>query len=202
LLNDKSALATIQHQLKNFNELMNTHNIQFGSPISSVLINDEQNMLLKNWTGKQNWKLLFRASSDGKSAKIFHQKCDNQGETVIIIKSDNNCLFGGYTSISWRSVSKYVADTKSFIFTLINPHNVQPTKYPCTNRLKSIYDHPSYAPTFGGGEAHDVYVSPNFNADSYTYLGSSYSDTTGKGNSTFTGSYNYSPSDVEVFQVS
>ena len=33
-------------------------------------------------------KLLYKASVDGDNYKIFHQKCDNQGQTVTIIKSE------------------------------------------------------------------------------------------------------------------
>jgi hypothetical protein len=118
----------------------------------------------------------------------------------MIIKSDNNYLFGGYTSTSWKSMDNYVADTKSFIFTLTNPHEIQPTRYNCKNNLYSICDTAAYGPAFGGG--HDINVSPTFDSASYTNFPHTYIDTTGKGNITFTGNSKYTPADVEIFQVS
>lgn len=46
-------------------------------------------------------KLLYKASVDGDNYKIFHQKCDNQGETVTIIKSEQNKIFGIFSNVNW-----------------------------------------------------------------------------------------------------
>jgi hypothetical protein len=63
----------------------------------------------------------------------------------------------------------------------------------------SIYCHPSYGPTFGGG--HDIYVydQSNSNSNSYTNFPNGYSDSTGKGNVTFTGQLNFTSQEIEVF---
>jgi hypothetical protein len=50
----------------------------------------------------QEWKLLYRASVDGFSRKIFHKKCDNKPPTLVIIKSINGNIFGGFTTALWN----------------------------------------------------------------------------------------------------
>jgi hypothetical protein len=121
---------------------------------------------------------------------------------MTIIRSNNNYLFGGYTSVAWTSSGSYKADTNAFLFTLTNPHNIPPTKYPVqpTMTQYSIYDSSGYGPTFGG---HDVHVSSNSNSNnsSYSNFSDTYTDTTGKGNNTFTGSRNFMTSDIEVFKL-
>jgi hypothetical protein len=44
----------------------------------------------------QRWKLLYRASNDGFSAKNFHDKCDGKRNTLTVIKTANSNIFGGY----------------------------------------------------------------------------------------------------------
>jgi hypothetical protein len=46
-------------------------------------------------------ELLFRASRDGFKAVPYHQKVDNQGPHVVLIKSkEHNQIFGASTDIS------------------------------------------------------------------------------------------------------
>ena len=40
--------------------------------------------------------MIYKATRDGFEAENFHEKCDNQGKTIVIVKSDNNQIFGGY----------------------------------------------------------------------------------------------------------
>jgi hypothetical protein len=48
-------------------------------------------------------KLIYRASRDGFADSSFHSKCDYISNTVTIIKTTSNSVFGGYTSASWSS---------------------------------------------------------------------------------------------------
>ena len=50
-------------------------------------------------------ELLYRGSRDGFEARNFHDKCDNQGPTLTIIKSSDDFIFGGYTEINWDSIT-------------------------------------------------------------------------------------------------
>jgi hypothetical protein len=122
---------------------------------------------------------------------------------MTIIQSNNNYLFGGYTSISWTSDGSYKNDTTAFIFTLTNPHNIPPTKYLIqTDKTGYAVNHSSnYAPTFGGGHDISSANASNANNSSYANFPFSYTDTTGKGNATFTGAKNFTTSDIEVYKL-
>eukprot|EP01100_Stratorugosa_tubuloviscum_P001121 TRINITY_DN124_c0_g1_i4.p1 TRINITY_DN124_c0_g1~~TRINITY_DN124_c0_g1_i4.p1 ORF type:complete len:273 (+),score=92.90 TRINITY_DN124_c0_g1_i4:95-913(+) len=160
------------------------------------LLNYEFQCILNKFYGDKNkrWQLIYKATRGEFRNSKFHGKCDNQGETMIIIKSDNGYLFGGYTSLSWQSYKPKIDvnssarnDPKAFIFTLTNPHDIPPTKYIQLdqNDRYSIYDDIVYGPCFG---LNDIIIYTNSNSNqNTTNFGSSYNDSIGKGEETFTG---------------
>lgn len=44
-----------------------------------------------------NVELLYRASEHGFTYSAFHDKCDNKGPTISLIKSEHEKVFGGFT---------------------------------------------------------------------------------------------------------
>ena len=46
-------------------------------------------------------ELKQRGTRDGGDNNNFHNKCDNQGPTLILCKNDKGNIFGGNASISW-----------------------------------------------------------------------------------------------------
>jgi len=50
--------------------------------------------------------LLYRATRDGWEEKDFHQRCDNQGPTITLLRptKKKSCI-GGFTNVPWSSVS-------------------------------------------------------------------------------------------------
>ncbi|CAF4634526.1 unnamed protein product, partial [Didymodactylos carnosus] len=148
----------------------------------------------------QQWILLYKATKDGFDAASFHRLCDGKGPTMTIIQSNSNDLFGGYTSVPWSQDGACHSDTTAFLFTLINPYQIQPTKFISNgSNLDHIVRHPTHGPTFSRGR--DIHISSksNVNNSSYTNFPSTYADTTGKGKETFTGALNFTTSDIEVF---
>jgi len=97
---------------------------------------------------KKLGEMLYVASRDGDSASVFHSKCDNQGPTVVIVKTTENVVFGGYTDANWKSKG-WVASSTSFLFRL----RPATAKYPLKSSLRSkaIYASSSYGPAFGSG---------------------------------------------------
>ena len=108
------------------------------------------------------------------------------------------------------SGSRYWYDSNAFLFSLVNKPGWAPVKLPragkySSRRQYSIYNNPSYGPTFGGG--HDIYISnhASSNRNSYTNLGHEYSPPSGYSyGSTFTqtflaGTYNFTPDEIETF---
>jgi hypothetical protein len=65
--------------------------------------------------------LIYRATRDGDSYDNFFNKCNEKKNIIMIIKSDNNSIFGGFTQIGFIKVSKQkFQDDNAFVFSLIN----------------------------------------------------------------------------------
>ena len=75
---------------------------------NTILFGNEYDSYLKEWVGDYKWKLLYRASEHGYSAESFHQYCDDRGPTLVIIKSSEGWIFGGYTTKSWSKHGIYI----------------------------------------------------------------------------------------------
>ena len=154
---------------------------------------------------RKQFKLIYRATTDGFAAASFHTKCDNQPKTLTIVKASSGDIFSGYTSVAWDSTGNYKADPNAFLFSLINVRfapQLMPVKAGGAN---SIFCNASYGQTFGSG--HDILISNNSNLtnSSRSYL-SSYNFTTPVNglNPTQTflaGSSNLKTSEIEVFKL-
>lgn len=136
---------------------------------SSVILTKEQGSILKNWfVDLKNAKLLYRATRDGFNAKSFHKLCDGKGSTITIVKTDTGAIFGGFTNIDWLQADNYYKDTNAFLFTLINPHSISPTRIIIKNPDKAIYVKKDSGPCFGN----DIVINFQKNTllqESYTY---------------------------------
>jgi hypothetical protein len=153
--------------------------------------------------GRRRMGLLYRGTRDGFGASDFHRLCDNKGATVVLVRSSEGWVFGGYTPLPWNSSGSYQNDSSgtSFLFTLKNPHGTSPQKFALKLPQYAIECIPSYSPTFGRGW--DLYISDrcNANTSSHTNFPSSYQDTGGRGKETFCGHHTFAVSEIEVFEV-
>ena len=100
----------------------------------------------------------------------------------------------------------YTYANKAFLFSLYNKDGYNPVKLTQHQYQHYAMHHcSSYGPTFGaGGGHHDICIRDNAlsNSGSYTACGQTYSVPSGysAGNCKFfTGAYNFSPTDIEVF---
>ena len=160
---------------------------------------------IKEWCGNKKYELLYRGSRDGSLSKNFHEKCDNQGPTLIVYRNDKECIFGGYASIPWTNQGCYKNAPDCFIFTLNNIHNTEPYKFPVKNNNEGVYRYINYGPTFG--EGCDICIYEDFKSkDSNSDFPCRYQDTLGKGRSIFTGDLNNNNqkikiNEIEVFKI-
>ena len=65
---------------------------------SAIIKGDEKNFIFREIENKMNKKIkeikkLYQASKDGGDPKIFHLKCDNIPNTLVLIKSEDNKRF-------------------------------------------------------------------------------------------------------------
>ena len=173
--------------------------------LDSIILNeskrrDEFIKKLYEWTGGKQLELLYRGSRDGMSNEIFHNKCNNQGPTISLIKSEKDYIFGGYASIDCTNYGTYKNAPESFIFTLINMYNIEPTKFPNSDPNFSIGDDKNYGPVFGN--CFDICIK--FPSSHQIYFPISYEDVLGKGKSIFTGDNNienFKLKEIEVFKL-
>lgn len=114
--------------------------------------------------------------------------------------SSEDYIFGGYNALNWNRSSSSIHHPDMFLFTLINPHNIPPTKYKIKPQGKGFIYSAKCSIVFGRGY-HDIFISSPNEVDSETNFPCEYIDTTGKGNSTFTGSKKFRVKEIEVYQV-
>ena len=103
--------------------------------IDFILNYIRQNDPLFNFTMMQ---LLYRGSRDGDSTQTCHELCDNKQNVLIIMKSDTNYVFGGYSKIGFKTNNninngEYLIDNNCFLFSL----NLKKI-YPVINNQKII----------------------------------------------------------------
>ena len=167
----------------------------------STILTNEQSVQLVNLTDfslNSSWSLIYQASRDGFSSSVFHSKCDGNTGVLVLIKSSNSYIFGGYTQAAWSSYYSWHYDSNAFLFSLVNSYNY-PVKMPVTNPQYAIYASSSIGPTFG--EGHDLYISSDGTA-CYTNLGYSYFLTYGISVSQYflSGSYSFKAVEIEVYK--
>ena len=146
-------------------------------------MSDNEQMILLNLLSEHEsernlsneWKLLYRASRDGFSSRKFHEKCDDTKHTISIIYTDNNNVFGGYTSIQWNSGSAWTKDENAFLFLLRSSENYAPKIFKVksgANGANAIYCAPGFMCWFG----YDIVIYSGCNKGNQSYTYSHYYD--------------------------
>ena len=94
---------------------------------SVIMKEDEKSLIFSEIENKMNMKIkklkkLYQATIDGGDPINFHKKCDNIPNTLVLIKSEGERRFGGFTPIPWKSeeIGVYIKDIekKTFIYSL------------------------------------------------------------------------------------
>ncbi|XP_022810468.1 uncharacterized protein LOC111347493 [Stylophora pistillata] len=179
----------------------------------SVLIIKDKNheSTLLSWLSPGvTFSLLYCASADGNTPADFHRCCDNNGPTLVMIRSED-CICGGYTSKSWVSASpmRAIEDDESFLFTLINPSGSKPMRiYVDPDNPGGIQCDRDKGPCFGTSKNYDLQVWYTFNATSPKEslsrfdMGYGFSCPESVNKRTFfTGKYPFKITELEVFKV-
>ena len=67
-----------------------------------------------------NLNLLYRGTKDGDRTETCHRLCDNKTNVIIIIKSDNGYIFGGFCKIGFKTNAnyEYKIDNNCFLFSI------------------------------------------------------------------------------------
>ena len=105
------------------------------------VINKIQVLLLKGVI----FKLVYRALDHGDKAISFHEKCDNLKMSLVLIETDKNIRFCGFTTKNWGGNNLKKIDNKSFVFSLENN-----TIYDIIPNEPAIGCYPKFGPVFFG----------------------------------------------------
>ena len=127
LINIKNENKEIKQRLaeleKKVSKLMNEDNEDLKGFEKTIIRNREEAEKITKWVcphSERRVKLLYKATPEENSRYDFHRKCDNKGETVVLIETTKGRRFGGYTSLSWESNNTWKDDKQSFLFSLDN----------------------------------------------------------------------------------
>ena len=154
-----------------------------------------------------DWRLIYRGTRDGFTASAFHSFCDNKGPTITLIKSVGDCIFGGYSDVSWNSSAGYITSTNAFLFAFVSnglgatPFRGRVFRY----SQYAMYDGSGYGPTFGGGN--DLLIASNSNSNSNSYMNWGYTYelpngyTYGGSGRTWICGYHFQTAEIEVFAL-
>jgi hypothetical protein len=154
--------------------------------------------------GEETLDLLYRGSRDGFRASAFHGRCDGHPNTVTLILSTNDCVFGGYTPLTWNSDGNWVSDPSrtSFIFTIKNPHNLPSRIFKQKEDANAIFDSRWFGPSFGYGNDLSVCGEWQSPTECCSTLGPTYTNDTGlAGTNVLTGAKHFAIKEIEVFEV-
>ena len=103
LLNDLNTIHCEDNNIR-----VRISNYYFKNPSEFIsdtrIVNKQYDAKLREWAGDYKWNLIYRASEHEYTAKSFHQYCDNKGPTLVLIKSSEGWIFGGYTTQSWKVI--------------------------------------------------------------------------------------------------
>ena len=151
----KEKVKNLEEKLEKSNELMKIRLIKRdikGYSQNLLFIEKEiEKQLKKNVI---SYDLLYKASRDGDKSENFHSKCDNINNTLVIIKTTNLNIFGGFTTQTWNHAG-YKNDPLAFAFSVNNQkiYNIIDNK----SGNYAIYAHNSYGPCFGQGTDFGLY---------------------------------------------
>jgi len=131
---------------------------------------------LEGWLKKpqSQWKLLYTWTKDGKSNDVFHEKCDNKGSTVTLVRV-GGYVFGGYAHLPWSSTLGELGteSQESFLFSLTDGKGRPPSQLlPFQKFEYGLLYYPQYGPVFGGG--FDLCLDLTNSTNSCSYVNCTY----------------------------
>ncbi|KAJ5068479.1 hypothetical protein M0811_02412 [Anaeramoeba ignava] len=137
---------------------------------------------LQEWINDNDFfykmKKGFSAKRDGFDSKKWHEAVDGKIRTLVIIKTTDNFIFGGFTRVGWNSeFNNYRRDSQAFIFSLRNgKEHRTPQKFTIKEGEEkyAIYYNLVRGPWFGKGENNpDFYLMANLQPG-FSNFGNSY----------------------------
>lgn len=170
--------------------------------ISQDMINTDLLITLPKLT---KCKLLYQISRDGPSPELFHEKCNNKGATLTLIKTDTH-IFGGFNSLNYTNKNEYQSSENNFIFSLSDGKIRKPMRCPIIKQMKKFaikQSEDAYSPGFGLVDNSDLFIAFKQLNNSYSNLDNVYRCPKGYNPKTFLAGKenNWNILDIEIYQI-
>ncbi|KAJ5077588.1 pep-cterm sorting domain-containing protein [Anaeramoeba ignava] len=146
----KPILDQYQKQMKEIDKIFSD---------SEIIKDIEYAKKLQEWINDNDFfskmKKGFSAKRDGFDSENWHKAVDGKGKTLVIIKTEDNFIFGGFTQVGFKYVQsggEYINDSNAFIFSLRNDKgDRKPAKftYKQGKEKYAIYSRLNRGPYFG-----------------------------------------------------
>ena len=154
LINRINILETENKQLKIEVEKIKTISINKNDSKlrvikGEIIENNKELEFLTNRICKDHKKitlnLLYKARVDSDKAQVFHRRCDNTNNSLVLIRSTKGKRFGGFTTCNWDGDCIEKEDENAFIFSLdkMRIYDVKPDE-------GAIGCFPNFGPVFLG----------------------------------------------------
>ncbi len=122
--NYKEKINNNKYYFYNINDSYD-HYVLIQSQYKSIKLNEllifEKNfficdLIISNFKNiKLYFNLIYKATIDGDKAQNFHNKVDGKNQLIILVKTSENIIIGGYTSYPWSSSNQFKYD-QDFLF--------------------------------------------------------------------------------------
>ncbi|KAJ5067735.1 pep-cterm sorting domain-containing protein [Anaeramoeba ignava] len=126
---------------------------------SEIMKDIEYVKKLKEWINDNDFfskmKKGFSAKRDGFNSQNWHKAVDGKGKTLVIIKTKQNFIFGGFTQVGFNGDKGYINDSSAFIFSLRNDKGDRiPAKFTIKQGEEqyAICSVLNYGPLFGAND--------------------------------------------------
>jgi hypothetical protein len=151
------------------------------------------------------FELLYQGTIDGLGSSDLHRKCDGDNNTIPLIRTTKEFEFGDYAPIPSDSITNWKADLSqgNFVFTMLRPHTIGFRKFHLKRDQthRAISAERDYGPIFGFGHTIRACLNSSTTNDNYTDLTGYVNDIGLDSRLVFTGDYNFTVKEMEIFQV-
>ncbi|KAJ5066666.1 pep-cterm sorting domain-containing protein [Anaeramoeba ignava] len=168
------------NELDQFIKKENQNSLIFKTRIklSEIIQENKDINKLKEWINDNEFfskmKKGFSAKRDGFDSQKWHKSCDDKGKTLVIIKTKDNFIFGGFTQVGFKPSKRgiWIQDENAFIFSFRNDKNDRkPEKFPIIEEKKedAIYSRENLGPLFSNAIYLNSDLQPGYSNFGYTY---------------------------------
>jgi len=202
-------VASIREEIQRINpQIEPIYSLHIPCPIavdSVILTSNREKQILTSWLNSNEnsqSKLVYRASVDRFSEKAFYEACGTNSPTLMIITSNYNKIFGGFTDRSWDG-NGYKCSSSSWLFSL-DEQEMYPIKPDSTHYAIGCYEGQD-GPVFGVGcdllisfdrSGHHCYSNLGV-----TYDAQKYANDDEKRKSVLAGNHYFTVEEMEIFTV-